>query len=54
MQVLIADDSAVPRLILEKALASLAHETVAADDGQEARSRFHSFRSEVLLSEWRW
>ena len=52
MQVPIADDSAVPRLILEKALASLAHETVAADDGQEARSRFHSFRSEVLLSEW--
>ena len=51
VKVLIADDSVVPRLILEKALASLAHETVAADDGQEARGRFLSFQSEVVRSD---
>ncbi len=52
MKVLIADDSAVPRLILEKALASLGHETVTAADGQEAWERFLSFQPDVVLSDW--
>jgi len=52
VKVLIADDSAVPRLILEKALASLGHETVTAADGQEAWERFLSFQPDVVLSDW--
>ncbi len=52
MKVLIADDSAVPRLILEKALASLGHETVSAADGQEAWERFLVFEPDVVLSDW--
>jgi two-component system cell cycle response regulator len=52
VKVLIADDSAVSRLILEKALASLGHETVTAGDGQEAWERFLSFQPDVVLSDW--
>ena len=52
MKVLIADDSAVPRLILEKALTSLGHETVTASDGQEAWERFLTFQPDVVLSDW--
>jgi two-component system cell cycle response regulator len=52
VKVLIADDSAVPRLILEQALASLGHETVSAADGQEAWERFLLFEPDVVLSDW--
>ena len=52
MKVLIADDSAVPRLILEKALAALGHETMTAADGKEAWDRFLTFRPDVVLSDW--
>ena len=51
MKVLIADDCAVPCLIFEQELASLASETGAAIDGQEARGRFLSFQSEVVRSD---
>jgi two-component system cell cycle response regulator len=52
VKVLIADDSAVPRIILEKALTSLGHETVTAADGQEAWERFVVFQPDVVLSDW--
>ena len=52
MKVLIADDSAVPRMILEKALTSLGHETLTAADGQEAWERFVVFQPDVVLSDW--
>jgi diguanylate cyclase (GGDEF)-like protein len=52
VKVLIADDSAVPRLILEKTLASLGHETVSAADGQEAWDCFLRFQPDVVLSDW--
>jgi two-component system cell cycle response regulator len=52
MKILIADDSAVPRLILEKALASLGHESVSANDGSEAWARFQEFQPDVVLSDW--
>jgi len=35
VKVLVADDSAVPRLILERTLQSLGHETLTAVDGIE-------------------
>jgi two-component system cell cycle response regulator len=52
LKILIADDSAVPRLILEKMLASLGHETLSANDGSEAWSQFQSFEPDVVLSDW--
>ncbi|MEA2652775.1 MAG: hypothetical protein QOI37_2 [Chloroflexota bacterium] len=52
VKVLIADDSAVPRMILEKTLASLGHETVSAGDGLEAWERFLTFEPDVVLSDW--
>ncbi|MEA2608425.1 MAG: hypothetical protein QOJ75_668 [Chloroflexota bacterium] len=52
MKVLIADDSAVPRLILERALTSLGHETLTAGDGQEAWDRYLAFQPDVVLSDW--
>jgi two-component system cell cycle response regulator len=52
VKVLIADDSTVPRLILEKTLASLGHETATAVDGNEAWSRYQTFLPDVVLSDW--
>src|SRR5439155_17566830 len=52
MKVLIADDSAVPRLILEKLLAAMGHETVSAADGEEAWERYRAFAPDVVLSDW--
>jgi two-component system, cell cycle response regulator len=52
MKVLIADDSAVPRLILEKLLDSLGHETATASDGMDAWAAFQSFEPDVVLSDW--
>ncbi|MBA2720621.1 MAG: response regulator [Chloroflexi bacterium] len=52
MKILIADDSAIPRLILHKTLTSLGHETVAAADGVEAWALFQTFRPDVVLSDW--
>jgi diguanylate cyclase (GGDEF)-like protein len=52
VKVLIADDSAVPRMILEQSLASLGHDTVSASNGQEAWERFVAFQPDVVLSDW--
>ena len=52
MKILIADDSAVPRLILEKTLSSLGHETASASDGEDAWTRFQAFQPDVVLSDW--
>ena len=52
MKVLIADDSAVPLLILERTLASLGHEVVSATDGADAWARYQATSPEVVLSDW--
>lgn len=52
MKVLVADDSAVPRLILQKTLESLGHETVTAVDGDDAWARYQAFLPDVVLSDW--
>ena len=52
MKVLIADDTAVPRLILEKTLEALGHETVSAADGDEAWAKHQAFEPDVVLSDW--
>lgn len=52
MKVLIADDGAIPRLILERTLASLGHETASAADGADAWQVFQSFAPDVVMSDW--
>ena len=52
MRILVADDSAVPRMILEATLRSLGHETASAVDGDEAWTRYLTFRPEVVISDW--
>jgi two-component system, cell cycle response regulator len=52
VKVLVADDSAVPRLILERTLQSLGHETLTAVDGNEAWDRYLAFQPDVILSDW--
>jgi two-component system, cell cycle response regulator len=52
VKILIADDSAVPRLILEKTLISLGHETATASDGTDAWTQFQAFQPDVVLSDW--
>jgi two-component system, cell cycle response regulator len=52
VKILIADDSAVPRLILEKTLISLGHETASASDGADAWTKFQAFQPDVVLSDW--
>jgi diguanylate cyclase (GGDEF)-like protein len=52
LKILIADDSAVPRLILEKTLASLGHETATASDGADAWALYQTFQPDVVLSDW--
>jgi two-component system, cell cycle response regulator len=52
MKVLVADDSAVPRLILERNLTALGHEIAAVSDGDEAWALYRSFAPDVILSDW--
>jgi diguanylate cyclase (GGDEF)-like protein len=52
VKVLVADDSAVPRMILERTLRSLGHETVTVADGNEAWAIFPVFQPDVILSDW--
>jgi two-component system cell cycle response regulator len=52
MKVLVADDSAVPRLILERNLTALGHEIASAVDGDEAWALYQSFEPDVVLSDW--
>ena len=52
MKVLIAEDSAVPRLILEKTVASIGHDTATAKDGLDAWEQYQRFEPDVVLSDW--
>ncbi|HUF56589.1 MAG TPA: diguanylate cyclase [Thermohalobaculum sp.] len=51
MRILVADDDAGSRLILETALAHLGHEVVAARDGEEAWEKFRHGTFEVVVSD---
>src|ERR671939_2054569 len=52
MRVLIAEDSAIERLILEEAVEGLGHECVAAADGLQAWELFQRSGADVLISDW--
>ena len=52
MKVLIAEDDAVTRRILENAVARLGHEPILAVDGQEAWERLQCKAIDVVISDW--
>lgn len=52
MKILIAEDSPAQRLALYKAVESLGHECVAAEDGNQAWGLYEDGDFEVLISDW--
>lgn len=52
MRILIADDSATPRLLLTRELKRLGHECLVAEDGVEAWEMFQTAGAEVVISDW--
>ena len=51
MRILIAEDDATSRLILEAALAGFRHEVVAATNGEQAWQVFQSEKVEAIISD---
>jgi DNA-binding response OmpR family regulator len=52
VRVLVAEDSALERRLLDAALSKLGHEPLLAADGQEAWDRFVADRPAVIISDW--
>jgi len=52
LKILMADDSATSRLVLQRALEQLGHEVLVARDGVEAWSSFLLARPSVVISDW--
>jgi two-component system chemotaxis response regulator CheY len=52
MRILIAEDSAAPRLMLQRALDGLGHQCVVAVDGIDAWERFCESEIDVVISDW--
>jgi two-component system, cell cycle response regulator len=52
VKILIADDSPTPRLILRRALESLGHDCLVAEDGAEAWELFQRSHPDVVISDW--
>lgn len=52
MRILIAEDDAVSRLVLQKAVEHLGHECLVAADGTQAWEHFRSCPVDVVISDW--
>jgi len=52
MKILLADDAAASRYLLQRAVEALGHQCEVAEDGLEAWERFQSSPSEVVISDW--
>lgn len=52
MRILVADDDAISRLLIERNLQVLGHETQLASDGTEAWAAFQSRSCDVVISDW--
>jgi diguanylate cyclase (GGDEF)-like protein len=52
MNVLIAEDSAVARAILQRTVADLGHNCLVAEDGAKAWDLFMRSGAEVIISDW--
>jgi two-component system cell cycle response regulator len=52
VKILIADDSATPRLLLKRELERLGHECLVAEDGLEAWEMFQGSGVDAVISDW--
>jgi two-component system cell cycle response regulator len=52
MKILIAEDSASSRMVIERALISLGHECITAENGAQAWESFQGSDVEVIISDW--
>jgi DNA-binding response OmpR family regulator len=52
MKILVADDDATSRLLLQMELQSLGHDCDTTTDGTEAWKAFQSGRPDVVISDW--
>jgi serine phosphatase RsbU (regulator of sigma subunit) len=52
MRILLAEDSAASRFLLQRALEELGHECILAEDGVQAWERYKDTTPEVVISDW--
>jgi serine phosphatase RsbU (regulator of sigma subunit) len=52
MKILLAEDSAASRFLLQRAVEELGHECVVAEDGLQAWELFRREGAEVVISDW--
>lgn len=52
MRILLAEDSAASRFLLQRALEELGHECIVAEDGLQAWERYREIGPEVVISDW--
>ena len=52
MKILIAEDDAIPRLILQKSIEKLGHECLSAADGVAAWEVYQRCAVDVVVSDW--
>jgi two-component system cell cycle response regulator len=52
MKILVAEDSASARLMIQRALVDLGHECILAEDGDQAWERFQGSGVDVVISDW--
>ncbi|MFL5843068.1 MAG: PP2C family protein-serine/threonine phosphatase [Solirubrobacteraceae bacterium] len=52
MRILLAEDSAASRFLLQRAVEELGHECIVAEDGLQAWERYRSAQPEVVISDW--
>jgi sigma-B regulation protein RsbU (phosphoserine phosphatase) len=52
MKILLAEDSAASRFLLQRAVEELGHECVVAEDGVQAWERYQQEGAEVVISDW--
>jgi diguanylate cyclase (GGDEF)-like protein len=52
MRVLVVDDSATARLILQRAVSGLGHECTVAEDGGQGWALYQEAGADVVISDW--
>lgn len=52
MRILLAEDSAASRFLLQRAVEELGHECVVAEDGLQAWELYREVGAEVVISDW--
>lgn len=52
MKILVAEDSASARMVIERALVDLGHDCILANDGDQAWARFQGSAADVVISDW--